>query len=585
MPPPKERRLLAAALSHALRVPGDAPFLLQRSSSAPSSPYAPIPYSEVADAAAELAAGLRGAGVAARSCVGIASENRPEWLETDFACAFGDYMNVGLHPGWPADKLAHIMHSAEVLVVVASVSGALSVAAAVAELRGSFPGTPEPLVVLLPRAAGDADESVQAARAALPSALQWDAVRRMGRAPDARTHTGYGFADDVSSPDPQRAPLVVSPPPHSHDSVTLSNNPAALDEGLPYTLMFSSGSGGGPPKATVNTKRDWLTSNCAAGAFANFDEAKDRRGVSYLSLCHGADRGICWQAAFGGGTVGFARGEADLDGCLADLAELRPTFFLGFAPFWTALYQRHIARLLPRVDEALAAQLRAEASAGSGVGEASPKSSEGGESAVAAAGAAAASFSEYRESHPVEWQALRDAFLATRKGGALLRRTLDETRSAVGGCLRSAATGGSRTPAAVRRFMFFLLEEGSNGVTDSCVVGGCVRACGRERACVRACVGERASRRSPLTHHHHPPPPPTTTPITASTQVRLHGVSGHLQQRRGGAGRGAEAGDVPRRVLPRRPPAPARRDRGAAAGRLAHVVLEEPGPHRVRLGR
>lgn len=430
MPLDTDTRTLAAALSHALRVPGTAPFLLHRRTLPPTSPagggaaaqtttsqssttddvvsantfntvpYTAVSYEQVADAAAEIAAGLRSVGATRGSCVGIASENRAEWLETDFACAFGDFMNVGLHLGWPTDKLAHIIDSAECSVIVVSLSGAAAIAAALAHRSCSTDPSSirvSPIIVLMPVAAHESKNLEQEAISLLPDARRWTDLRQLGRAPGARTHSGYGFADDVSSSDCKRAPLVTN-----NSLVDCCLQRAKIDGEQPFTLMYSSGSSGGPPKATVNTKRDWLKSNCSPGAFANFDDVKERRGVSYLSLCHGADRGICWQAAFSGGTVGFARGEADLEGCLADLTELRPTFFLGFAPFWTALYQRHMSKLLPKVDKVLVHNLH---------------EAFGGHRAVE-------QYQECATSHPVLWQSLRDAFLATRQGTFLLLQLL-----------------------------------------------------------------------------------------------------------------------------------------------------------------
>ena len=121
-----------------------------------------------------------------------------------------------------------------------------------------------------------------------------------GELPPA-THTGYGFAED-------------------HSNIDLGDDPS-----LPFTLMFSSGTSGGPPKAAAAPKALWMRSNCIGGPFVMF-AAGSRRAVSYLSLAHGADRGVVWQSMFSGGTVGFARcGEENLPLLLQDMAVLRPT--------------------------------------------------------------------------------------------------------------------------------------------------------------------------------------------------------------------------------------------------------------------
>ena len=99
--------------------------------------------------------------------------------------------------------------------------------------------------------------------------------------------------------------------------------------------------------------------------------------VSYLSLAHGGDRGICWQAMFAGAKIGFARtsshshhdsndipsssssssGDGSISSdssnsnssravssavvidavsmLLEDIQAIRPTFFLGMPHFWS----------------------------------------------------------------------------------------------------------------------------------------------------------------------------------------------------------------------------------------------------------
>ena len=123
-------RSVAAQLSDALRTPpGDTPLLLTRRD---DGDWEPTTYGAVADAAAELAAGLASLGIGPRSTVAIASENRREWLEADFACAFGDYMSVGLHAEWSTEKLADIAVRTEVKCIVVSRDAVARIGAALA---------------------------------------------------------------------------------------------------------------------------------------------------------------------------------------------------------------------------------------------------------------------------------------------------------------------------------------------------------------------------------------------------------------------------------------------------------------------
>ena len=110
----------------------------------------------------------------------------------------------------------------------------------------------------------------------------------------------------------------------------------------------------------------WTTHN-------SFTGQEDPTVVSYLSLAHGGDRGICWQAMFAGAKIGFARtvshthhdsnitpsssssaasSTAGMDSVtmlLEDIQAIRPTFFLGMPHFWSechVLYKKELEALV-----------------------------------------------------------------------------------------------------------------------------------------------------------------------------------------------------------------------------------------------
>ncbi len=81
--------------------------------------------------------------------------------------------------------------------------------------------------------------------------------------------------------------------------------------------------------------------------------------VSYLALAHGADRGICWQAAFAGVRVGFIPsplGDTH-SGLLGELQVISPTFLLAMPPFWTQLYLDYRDHLAADVQPVIASLL------------------------------------------------------------------------------------------------------------------------------------------------------------------------------------------------------------------------------------
>ena len=67
-----------------------------------------------------LAAGLRSLGLEAGDRVAILSENRPEWLFSDFACVMSGTISVPLYPMLPADQIEHMLRDSEARAVFIS---------------------------------------------------------------------------------------------------------------------------------------------------------------------------------------------------------------------------------------------------------------------------------------------------------------------------------------------------------------------------------------------------------------------------------------------------------------------------------
>jgi long-subunit acyl-CoA synthetase (AMP-forming) len=202
------------------------------------------------------------------------------------------------------------------------------------------------------------------------------------------------------------------------------------------------------------------------GPIALGGDVFDRRTVSYLSLSHGADRGIAWQTVFAGGQLGFARGEDDFNGLLEDVRDLKPTFFLGMAAFWSKLHGRYLETLHAALDEELCSMLlhhqhqHEHQQMGTTPPPPPPPQQVHGRNESGRVHA-------MRRSSP-RWPQLRLAVVRTRRGGGVVKQHLDALRSQLGGCLRLVVTGGSRTPSNVREWMSWLLEEGNETrVVDS----------------------------------------------------------------------------------------------------------------------
>ena len=162
---------------------------------------------------------------------------------------------------------------------------------------------------------------------------------------------------------------------------------------------------GGAPKAVATPKSTWRKTNCTPGPLSAISFLEDRRTVSYLSMSHGADRGIIWFTTIAGGRTGLITGPAGSDEFFAAMRELRPTFFLGFSCFWQDLFHRHAQRVRSAVSSALQPRL--------------------GSATLSA----------------VQSAQLEAAFLRTRRGQAVERRVAALAREELGGALTIAATG------------------------------------------------------------------------------------------------------------------------------------------------
>lgn len=52
------------------------------------------------------------------SFVGICMSNKPEWVLTDFACVFNNFVSVGLMTNWPKNEVELILNNSDIKCVV-----------------------------------------------------------------------------------------------------------------------------------------------------------------------------------------------------------------------------------------------------------------------------------------------------------------------------------------------------------------------------------------------------------------------------------------------------------------------------------
>ncbi|MDO9320987.1 MAG: AMP-binding protein [Pseudomonas sp.] len=262
----------------AVRLPLDAFF--QREARHPNKRYLlqPLPggqieelsWADVGDQARRAANWLRALELAPGSRIAIISKNCAHWIITDLAIWMAGHVSVPLYPNLTTESVRQVLEHAQVAVVFV---GKLD------DWPAMAPGIPEgiPCVGLPLRPSGRFD-------------VLWSDLQAC-------------------------TPIQDQPKP-------------AVDQLC--TIIYTSGTTGTPKGVMHNF------SNFAFGASRGielFGVGEDDRMLSYLPLCHVAERMFVEMTSFyGGSTIFFAD---SLDTFLEDLKRARPTVMFGVPRIWT----------------------------------------------------------------------------------------------------------------------------------------------------------------------------------------------------------------------------------------------------------
>ena len=228
-------------------------------------------------------AGLRALGVEPGDKVAIHAENRPAWVFADLAIQAMGAVSVGIYPTSPASEVEYLLNHSEAKVVIVEDEEQYD---KTAEVRHLLPNLRH-IVVVDPRGVRHHDSD---------SILTLAEVEAMGAGADI---------DDLAAA-----------------AATLRSDDVAI-------IVYTSGTTG-PPKGAMISNANLMAAARSAGAL--YDVAADDDVLSYLPLCHIAERLISVVNAIGlGYRVNFGEGG---DALLTDLGEVQPTFFVGVPRVW-----------------------------------------------------------------------------------------------------------------------------------------------------------------------------------------------------------------------------------------------------------
>jgi long-chain acyl-CoA synthetase len=228
-------------------------------------------------------AGLRELGIEPGDKVAIHAENRPAWVFADLAIQAMGAISVGVYPTSPASEVEYLLSHSEAKVVIVEDEEQYD---KTAEVRHLLPHLRH-IVVVDPRGVRhDGDGTV----------LTLADVEAMGAG---------ATIDDLAEA-----------------SARLASDDVAI-------IVYTSGTTG-PPKGAMISHGNLMAA--ARSARGIYDVAADDDVLSYLPLCHIAERLISVVNAVGlGYRVNFGEGG---DALLTDLGEVQPTFFVGVPRVW-----------------------------------------------------------------------------------------------------------------------------------------------------------------------------------------------------------------------------------------------------------
>lgn len=247
-----------------------------------------LSWADVGEQARRVANWLRSRELPPGSRIAIISKNCAHWIVADLGIWMAGYVSVPLYPNLTAGSMRQVLeHSEAALAFVGKLDDWASMA----------PGLPEgmPTVSLPLHPHGDFD-------------YRWDDLQRS-------------------------APIQDDPKPAANQLAT---------------IIYTSGTTGTPKGVMHNFSNLGFA---ASNAIKLFGVGEDDRLISYLPLCHVAERMFVELASiYAGQTIFFAE---SLDTFLEDLKRARPTVMFGVPRIWTkfqmGVYSKMPAQKLDRL--------------------------------------------------------------------------------------------------------------------------------------------------------------------------------------------------------------------------------------------
>ncbi len=254
--------------------------------------YVPISTREFYDQIRFIALGLRDLGLASGDRLVILSENRPEWVLTDFAVLSLGGVTVPIYPNLMPEQVRYIIDDSEAKIVVCS--------------------TPAQRA------------KVEAVRASLPKVAH--------------------FISFENTPDPGVIPLAEVMERgrriDAAESAAFETTAAAVRPDDLASIIYTSGTTG-IPKGVMLTHANFFSNVKALDAVTDFNAGDTI--LSFLPLSHVLERMTTFSFLFKGATLAFAE---SIDTVAQNLLEVRPTIMVSVPRLFEKLYAKIMDNVL-----------------------------------------------------------------------------------------------------------------------------------------------------------------------------------------------------------------------------------------------
>jgi long-chain acyl-CoA synthetase len=267
---------------HAAEDPGDVAMRQKR-----HGIWQELSWSGLAEVTDALAAGLIELGFDAGGHAGILSENRREWVLSQFGIMAAGGVTVGMYPTSPAAEIRHLVSASDTTLLFIEDQEQLD---KIKQLQGQLPALRQ-LVIFEPK--GTRGET-------LLNLVSFEALLERGRAALTR---------------------------HAED---IARRKAALGPDDTAMMVFTSGSTGLPKAAEISHRNLSAAVEIAQALFRGFPQGTNI--LSYLPLCHIAEQNITVVNALAGRRV-MNFGES-LRTVTLDLRDVAPEIFFGVPRIW-----------------------------------------------------------------------------------------------------------------------------------------------------------------------------------------------------------------------------------------------------------